>query len=480
MAVKILFVSAEVSNFASSGGLAEVAGSLPKAIQGANRNYKVKVIMPLYKKIKDTYQDKLKYIGCDNVTLAWRNLYMGLFTYKYNGIDYYFIDNEYYFNRDKIYGEYDDGERFAFFSKAIFKAFTLMDYYPNIIHSNDWHSALVNIYLDILYKKEGVYTDIKSVFTIHNIEYQGVFSLNFLTDVIGIDQKYTEILEYNGLINLMKGAIVCSDMVTTVSPRYSREITTSTYAYGLENIIRLNKNKLYGIINGIDVDSYNPLTDKFINTNYDVNSIEKKVLNKLALQKELNLDVSEDIPMIAIISRLVSHKGINLILDACQGFIDLGAEIVVLGTGVYEFEERFKDIARRNPNRVKAMIEYNNGLSRKIYSSSDLFLMPSKSEPCGLSQMIASRYGAVPIVRATGGLFDTIQEYEWITHIGNGFVFRDYNASSLYEKTKSALELYYNDRPNFNMLVKNAMMMDFSWNNSAKIYIEAYKKLLKK
>ena len=477
---KILFCSAEVSNFASSGGLAEVAGSLPLAIHKENKNFNVKVIMPLYKKIKETYGKKLKYLGNDTVELAWRKLYMGLFTLKYNGIDYYFIDNEYYFYRDKIYGEYDDGERFAFFSKAIFKAMNIMDFYPNIIHANDWHSALVNIYLDILYKKEGIYMDIKSVFTIHNIEYQGVFNNNFLTDVIGIDYRYHEILEYNGLINLMKGAIVCSDLVTTVSPRYSREITTSTYAYGLENIIRLNKSKLVGIINGIDVDSYNPATDTFIYQNFDVNSMDKKVLNKLALQKELKLEENKDIPMIAIVSRLAGHKGMDIALDAMQGLIDLGYEVVVLGTGLYEYEERFKQFERDNPLRVKAMIEYNNGLSRKIYSSADLFLMPSRSEPCGLSQMIASRYGAVPIVRATGGLFDTIQEYEWITHIGNGFVFRDYSAYALYDKCKAAYELYKNDRDNFNMLVKNAMEKDFSWNSSAKEYINTYKKLLKK
>ena len=477
---KILFCSAEVSNFASSGGLAEVAGSLPLAITNANKSYKVKVIMPLYKQIKEKYKKELKFIGEDTVELAWRKLYMGLFTYKYNGIDYYFIDNEYYFNRDKIYGEYDDGERFAFFSKSVFHAMKLMDFYPNIIHSNDWHSALVNIYLDILYKKEGIYMDIKSVFTIHNIEYQGVFNHNFYSDVIGLDYKYEEILDYNGLINLMKGAIVCSDLVTTVSPRYSREITTSTYAYGLENIIRLNKSKLVGIINGIDVVSYDPATDKFINTNFDVNSLDKKVCNKLALQKELKLEVSSDIPMIAIVSRLASHKGIDILLDAMQGLIDLGAEIVVLGTGVYEYEERFKKFESDNPKRVKALIEFNNGLSRKIYSSADLFLMPSKSEPCGLSQMIASRYGAVPIVRATGGLFDTIQDYDKENNTGNGFVFRDYDASSLYEKTKQALELYKMDRDSFNLLVKNAMEKDFSWNASAKVYIENYKKLLQK
>ena len=476
---KILFVTAEASHFASTGGLAEVAGSLPKAIMSASRSYKVKVIMPLYKKIKDKFMSELKFLADAEVTLAWRKLYMGLFTMKYENVEYYFVDNEYYFYRDAIYGEYDDGERFAFFSKAIYKAMEIMNYYPDIIHANDWHTALVNIYLDILFKKENKLTNIKSIFTIHNIEYQGVFGLDFLSDVIGIDKCYTEILEYNGLINLIKGAIVTSDLVTTVSPRYAREITTANFAYGLENITRMNTNKLIGIINGIDVDSYNPLTDKFIYENYDLATFDKKVNNKLALQKELKLEENPDKPMIAVISRLASHKGIDLIIDAIPGLTDLGAQIVVLGTGVNEYERRLQELEKNNPKNIRIMLEYNNALSRKFYSASDLFIMPSKSEPCGLSQMIASRYGTVPIVRATGGLFDTINQFDSDSKTGNGFVFRDYTANALYEKVKEAILLYKEDKESFKALVKNVMKKDFSWNASAKVYIETYKNLIK-
>ena len=286
---KILYVTSECTNFAYTGGLAEVAGSLPKAIVQSTKSYKIKVVMPLYKKIIETYGKKLKFVGEDKLVLAWRELYIGVFTIKLNGIEYYFVDNKYYFNRDALYGHYDDGERFAFFSKSIFKVMEIIESYPDIIHTNDWQSALVNVYLDISYKKQGIYTDIVSVFTIHNIEYQGIFDSYFLEDVIGIDKEYKSILEYNGLINLMKGAITCANLVTTVSPRYSREISTAYYAHGLEHIIRMNKSKFMGILNGIDVESYNPLTDNNIYYNYDVNTLDEKLNNKLQMQKELGL-----------------------------------------------------------------------------------------------------------------------------------------------------------------------------------------------
>lgn len=477
---KILFVTAEVSHFAATGGLAEVAGSLPKAIMETSKSYKVKVIMPLYRKVKEQFIDDLKFIGDATVELAWRKLYMGLFTLMHDGVEYYFVDNEYYFNRDNIYGEYDDGERFAFFSKSIFKAMELMNYYPDIIHANDWHTALVNIYLDILYKKSGKLTNIKSIFTIHNIEYQGVFNLDFLTDVIGIDSCYTELVEYNGLINLIKGAIVTSDLVTTVSPRYAREITTSAFAYGLENITRSNTGKLVGIINGIDVVSYNPEADKFIYKNYGLESLDEKKENKLALQKELKLDVSPSKPVFAVISRLASHKGIDLIIDVIPGLLDLGAQIVILGTGVNYYEDRLKELERAHPQNMRVMLQYNNALSRKFYSASDFFIMPSKSEPCGLSQMIASRYASIPIVRATGGLYDTIEDFDLDKLTGNGFTFRDYDSHALYERIKDACVMYKENKDLFEKLRKNCFEKDFSWNASAKLYIDTYKKLLKK
>lgn len=477
---KILFVAAECAGFVAAGGLADVAASLPKAIMTENKGFKVKVVLPLYKKIIETYGKKLKYVGCGNIDLAWRSQYVGVFTLKKDGVEYYFVDNKYYFDRDSIYGDYDDGEKFAFFSKSIFKVMEIIDFYPNVIHTNDWHTALTNIYLDILYKKQGKYMDIKSVFTIHNIEYQGVFGLDFLNDVIGIDRYYLDILEYNGLINLIKGAIVCSDLVTTVSPRYAREIATSAYAYGLENIIRSNLSKVMGIINGIDYLSYNPKTDEEIKTNFDVTTFELKKENKLALQEELGLEVNPDRPLVACVSRLVSQKGMELVVEAMQGFIDLGAQVVVLGTGQMRVEEAFRNSAPCKNENVRIIFAFNSALARKIYAGSDIFLVPSKFEPCGLSQMIASRYGSVPVVRATGGLYDTISDYYELNKLGNGFVFKHYNSTGLYNKTKEAIELFKNDRLAFNELAKNCMNKDFSWSASAKTYIDMYKNLLKK
>ena len=473
---KVLFVTAECSGFAPVGGLAEVAGSLPQAIMKENKNYEVKVVMPLYKKILDSYHNELVYVGCSAINLSWRNQYIGVFTLNKNGVDYYFVDNKYYFDRFGVYGHFDDGEKFAFFSKSIFEVMKIIDFYPNIIHANDWHSALVNIYLDILYKKQGIYMDIKSIFTIHNLEYQGLFPLEFLEDVIGIDRKYQEIIEYNGLINLMKGAIICSDLVTTVSPRYAREIATSQYGWGLENIIRMNKHKVMGIINGIDYDSYNPLTDKAIYKNYDLATFDNKKENKAALQKELGLEVTPFLPVMSVISRLVSQKGIDILVESIQGFVDLGAQVVVLGTGDHVLEDQLRALSN-NPN-VKVLITFNQDLARKIYAGSDIFLMPSKFEPCGLSQMIASRYGTVPVVRETGGLYDTIQDY-YANSDGNGFTFKDYTSYALYLKGKDAIELYRYHFPEFVALAKRCMTKDFSWNASAKSYIETYDNLLK-
>ncbi|MGI6710047.1 MAG: glycogen synthase GlgA [Bacilli bacterium] len=474
---RILFAVAECQPFIATGGLAEVAGSLPKAIMASNTNYKVEVIMPLYRGILEKYGKKLKFLGKSQIQLAWRKLYCGLFRMVYEGVTYYFIDNKYYFDRDNIYGHYDDGERFAFFSKSVIDVLPLLTNQPDVIHTHDWHTALVNIFLDILYKKEGKYMDIKSVFTIHNIEYQGRFGEHILEDVFGISKKYTDLLMYNGDINLVKGAIVCSDLITTVSPRYAREIALSQYACGLEYIIRLNSSKIVGIINGINTEFYNPMTDQSINANFDIDSIEKRKENKKALQMGLDLEVNDDICIISIISRLASHKGIDLILDKFHEIMLDNVQVIILGKGDYYYEQRFQEMARFYPKRVSALITYDMDLSKRIYSGSDLFLMPSKMEPCGLSQMIASRYGCVPIVRATGGLFDTIKDYS--EKDGNGFVFKDYDSSQMLAKITEAVGVF-NKKEDFKKLIKKAMSVDFSWNRSSKEYIAKYNELLKK
>ena len=461
---KILYVTSECKGFAVTGGLAEVAGSLPQAIMAANKGYKVKVLMPLYKVIQEAYASELTFIASTTVVLAWRSVYCGIFTLKKDNVEYYFVDNKYYFDRDQLYGFYDDGERFAYFSKSVFAAMEIMKFYPDVIHTNDWHTALVNVYLDILYKKQGYLMDIKSVFTIHNIEYQGIYDKFFLENVVGIDEMYTSILEYNGLINFMKGAIVCSDMVTTVSPRYAKEISTNAYACGLEHIIRINNQKIVGIINGIDTDFYNPLTDKALKYNYDINSFGEKAHNKRELQKSLGLESNDNACLISVISRLASHKGMDLIIEKFNDIMQENVQFVLLGTGERYYEDKFREFASWYPGRVSTLITFNTQLSKRIYAGSDLFLMPSKMEPCGLSQMIASRYGTVPVVRATGGLFDTVKDY---SNDGNGFVFKDYDSYKMLEKIKEAVGLFQ-EKEKFNALAKKIMNIDFTWNNSAK------------
>ena len=318
--------------------------------------------------------------------------------------------------------------------------------------------------------------DIKSIFTIHNIEYQGIYDKFFLENVIGIDETYTGILEYNGLINLMKGAIVCCDVLTTVSPRYAKEISTTAYACGLEHIIRINNQKLFGIINGIDTEFYNPMTDKALKYNYDIDNFSGKLENKKELQKALGLQVNENTCLISVISRLVQHKGIDLIIERFHDIMKEDVQFVLLGTGDKYYEDKFREFASWYPGRVSTLITFNNPLSKRIYAGSDLFLMPSKMEPCGLSQMIASRYGTVPIVRATGGLFDSIKDYR---NDGNGFVFKDYDSYKMLEKIKEAVDLFQKPEE-FVSLAKKVMAVDFTWNKSAREYIEIYKNINKK
>lgn len=473
----VLFIVSECQNFIQTGGLADVAGSLPRAINKRSRAYRVAVVMPLYRAVINKYEGKLQYLGQTTTELAWRKLYCGVYTLKQGAVRYYFIDNKYYFDRDDIYGYYDDGERFAFLSKSIFDIFPIIGYVPDIIHAHDWHSALVNIYLDVLYKKTNRYTNIKSVFTIHNIQYQGIFDVSFSDDILGIDSTYCEIIEYNGLINLVKGAIVCSDVVTTVSPRYAREITTAYYAYGLENITRLHNSKITGIINGIDVDFYNPAADENVPVGYDNLSTDLKRRNKMALQTRFGLNVDPDVPLLCIISRLVAHKGLDLVVEEFENIMDENIQFLILGKGDAYYEDKFKSFMERYPGRVGTLIQFDINLSKSIYGGCDFLLMPSKAEPCGLSQMIASRYGTVPIVRAVGGLYDTIKPYE--DGSGNGFVFKDYSGPAMTAAVKEALSVYY-DKKRYRELVQRIMEMDFSWNVSAKSYLGLYKRLMRR
>lgn len=466
---KILFVASEAAPFIATGGLAEVVGSLSKAL-AKEKNYDVRVILPLYQDIKKEFRKEFRFIGNIFVPLSWRNQYCGIFEYVSDNVTFYFVDNEYYFKRPGCYGYYDDGERFAFFCRGVMEILSFIDFYPDVLHCHDWQAALAAIYLKTIYCFRPEYQFIRSVFTIHNIEYQGQYSLDILEDLFGISNKFKYLVEYDHCINLMKGAIECSERFSTVSPTYAGEIKNPYYSHGLDQIVRRNEFKLCGILNGIDPDYYNPETDKALFANYSAKKLANKSVCKEELQKMLNLPVKPNTPIIAMISRLVSHKGLDLVREVIEQALRQDVQFVLLGTGDSAYENYFTDLARRYTGKVVSITQFNPDLSRKIYSGADLFLMPSKSEPCGLSQMIASRYGTVAIVRETGGLRDSITPYG---AGGNGFTFRDYNAYDMLYVINEAINVYHNEEE-WNTLVKRAMTSDFTWQKSAKDYLKLY------
>lgn len=477
---KILFVGAEVMPFAATGGLGDVMGSLPTAIRAADESCDVRVVMPLYSAVKEEWRARMENVASFEVKLAWRRVYCGIKSLVKDGVTYYFIDNEYYFARKNLYGEFDDGERYAFFCMAVLEMMDKIGFYPDILHAHDWQAALSVVYLNCLYKWRREYSNIKTVFTIHNIEYQGYYGKDILSDVFGLGNDSYSLLEYNGCVNLMKGAIVCSDLVSTVSPRYADEIRTADYSHGLHFIINQNHHKLRGILNGIDYDYYNPENDNVIAANFSSTDLSGKAIDKNELQKKLGLPEKSETPLLAIISRLASHKGLDLIAEMVYGLLEHNdVQLVVLGKGEACYEELFKNLEERFPQKARALIEYDRDLSKRIYAACDIFIMPSKSEPCGLSQMIASRYGAIPVVRETGGLYDSIKGY-WEKDgelMGNGFTFANYSPEELYERTVAAVELY-NDKEKRKAFVTKIMNTDFSWNVSARKYLEMYNGIL--
>ena len=470
---KVLFVASEALPFASTGGLADVIGSLPAAL--CKKGIDARVVIPYYSSIKNKFKN-IDYLCDFNVRLSWRNQYCGIHTANHNGVTYYFIDNEYYFNRASLYGSFDDGERYAFFSKAVLDMLPRIDFFPDILHTNDWQSALVGIYLKQIYRNESYsYRPIRVVHSIHNIEYQGVYDHSILGDVFDLAPEYASIVDYNGAINLTKGAIVCCDRLTTVSPTYAKQICTPEYSSGLHDIINQYAFKTCGIINGIDQSYYNPLTDPDLYAKY--RTITGKAKNKIAFQKEIGLPV-KDVPMVAMITRLTSHKGLDLVTRVADEFLQDDVQLVVLGTGDPGFENFFKRLEEKYPDKVKAIIAYDKALSKKIYGAADIFLMPSKSEPCGLAQMIASRYGTVPVVRETGGLYDTIKYYNDETGEGNGFTFANYNAHDMLFTLRKAVGLCRDYKDKWTALVSKIMKIDFSWNVSANEYTALYNEVL--
>lgn len=473
----VLFVASEANPYLGSGGLADVIGSLPKTL-AANGKYDVRVVMPLYGDISDKYRSQMRFLMNFNVPLAWRNQYCGVFSLKADGVTFYFIDNEYYFKRSGLYGFYDDGERFAYFSKAALEMMVHLDYYPEILHCHDWQTALSVVYLKTLYANRYGYDHIKALFTIHNIEYQGKYGYDCLGDLFGLPESVKPALDYDGCLNLMKGAIQFSDRFSTVSRMYANEIKNPFFAHGLQYAICENEFKLTGILNGIDETVYNPETDEKLFRNYSADDTSGKAVCKKELQKMLGLPEKGDAPLISIISRLVPAKGLDLVKCVIEELLAENVQVVILGKGEGDYEDYFRMLADRYSGKCRTIIAYNKDLASKIYSASDIFLMPSKQEPCGLSQMIACRYGAVPVVRATGGLFDSISPYNNdMRNGGNGFVFGNYNAHEMLYVIKDAVYTFGN-KDEWRGIMKRAMTTDFSWKKSSGEYEKLYDNML--
>lgn len=470
--MNILFASSEATPYIASGGLADVAGSLPAAI--TSKGHDCRIVLPLYKGISPQLRANMTFISHITVDVSWRKQYCGIFTSIYNGVTYYFIDNEYYFGREGLYGFYDDCERFVFFSRAVLEMLRFISFKPDIINCNDWQTAMIPVYYDVFYKYQQGYENIKSIFTIHNIQYQGSYGREVLNEVMGLPMYHMSLLEYDGGINLMKGAIETSDKVTTVSPSYAWEILDPWYSHGMDRILRTKQYKLSGIINGIDVENYNPENDQFIPKNYTSKTLAGKKTCKAKLLEELGLQEGNE-PLIGIVSRFVSHKGIDLIRYVFEDIIGAGYKMAILGSGEKIYEDFFKEMQSRYPDKVSVSLGFIPELSRKIYAGSDMFLMPSQSEPCGLAQMIAMRYGTVPIVRETGGLRDTVRDCGGDK--GNGFTFKTYNAHDMLDACMRAKAMF-EDKRKWNAVVRRDMNEDFSWANSADTYIQLYHELI--
>ncbi len=478
--MQILYVAFEADPFVKTGGLGDVAGSLPRAIAGGDTE--IRVILPKHRSITDRWQKKMSPLFSGTVQLGWRNQYCGIDEMHHQGMHYYFVDNEYYFNREPIYGYEDDGERVAFFCRAVLE--TLQDFThmggfcPDLLHCNDWHTALIPVMQKENYRNAAPYRDIKTVFTIHNLKYQGIYSHTLLNDMLHLagNEGAAQNLDYDGCLNFMKGGILYSDKVTTVSPSYAREIQTPYYGEGLDAILRNRKEDLTGILNGIDTELYDPAKDPLLYQTYGAD-FNGKVENKKALQQELDLPVLAETPLFTIVSRLVEQKGFDLLAHILEEFLQEEVQFVIVGTGDKKYEGLFAHFAWKYRDKLRALLQFDNGLAHKAYAAGDVLVMPSKFEPCGISQMIAMRYGTLPLVRETGGLKDSVKPYLPGREDGDGFSFPNYNAHELLFKMKDAAHLYRNERALWHRLMANARRRDFSWMHSAAAYRSLYREL---
>lgn len=480
MKKNVLFVSSEAVPFIKTGGLADVAGSLPKYFD--KERYDVRVMLPKYLCIPEKWRSQMKYVTHFYMDLAWRSQYVGVLEMEYAGVHYYFIDNEFYFAGPKPYGYiHEDIEKFAFFSKAALSAMPLLGFKPDIVHCHDWQTGLVPVYMKERFHDGEFFRDMKSIMTIHNLKFQGIWDLKKVKDITGLPPYFftSDKLEAYGDANYLKGGIVYADAVTTVSDSYAEEIKTPFYGEHLDGLMRARSNCLTGIVNGIDYEEFNPATDTRIVSNYNQKTFRKeKPKNKKALQQELGLEVNDKKFMIGIVSRLTDQKGLDLIAYMMDQICTDDVQLVILGTGESQYENMFRHFAWKYPDRVSANIYYSEDMSHKIYASCDAFLMPSLFEPCGLSQLMSLRYGTVPIVRETGGLKDTVEPYNEYESTGTGFSFANYNAHEMMNTINYAKHVFYNNKREWNKIVDRGMLKDFSWTSSAKKYQKLYDNLL--
>ncbi|WP_059103910.1 glycogen synthase [Shouchella shacheensis] len=464
---KILFVASECSPFVKTGGLADVIGSLPLALKQSN-GADVRVILPLYDEVAESYSEEFQYVARFHVTLGWREQEVSLYSYEYKGVIYYFIENNYYFTRKGIYGYYDDGERFVFFSHAVMAALAKLDFVPDVLHAHDWQAGLVVALANIEQPIEGL----KTVFTIHNIKYQGVMPHSTFSDFFNLSGEHFSGFEWNGMINCMKSALFHADKITTVSPSYAEEILDPYYSEGLHPLLHERLEDLSGILNGIDTKEYNPLTDPNLHITYRDSRV-KKSINKAFLQEKLGLSVDESIPLYIMVTRLTEQKGLHLIKRILPEFLQHNVQFILLGTGEAEFEAFFAELPHIFPDQVRSLLSFNEELARQMYASADFFLMPSQFEPCGLAQLIALQYKTVPIVRETGGLRDTVVPFNSVSGEGNGFSFANYNAHDLLHVLYDSLDVYQ-DAIQWRRLIKNVNKQKFDWQHSAEEYSQLY------
>ena len=481
--MRIAVCASEGAPYCKSGGLGDVMEALPAALSRIEGN-EVALFLPYYAKIKQNAAYTVEKVAQFHVNLGWRQQYTSVMklTNRADAVQVYFIDNDYYFGgrTGAIYGDMDDGERFAYFSKACLDAMGTIGYIPDVIQCNDWQTALIPTYLKAMY--HGAFPRTRVMYTIHNIEYQGWAHANFYDDVLGLPWEYRSVLEMNNSVNMMKGAIETADLVTTVSETYARELMYPYYAHGLDNILSNASWKLTGITNGIDTDVFNPATDKALPAHYDSETfVEGKAKIKAALQEEVGLPVQPDVPLMVMVTRLAGHKGLDLLCYIARRLMwEEDAQLLILGTGEAQYETFFRELADQFPDQVAAKITFNLGLASRIYAGGDIYLMPSKSEPCGLSQMNAMRYGTVPVVHATGGLRDTVPPADENGKGGLGFTFQSYNGDDFLNAVQRALHLYHNDREGFRALQHTDMSQDFSWDVPAGRYMELFRQMIGK